>query len=124
MRASRCELGQRTFVAQPNFSKIQMVRAEMSSWPRKTPCRAQVGSAWCRLCQDSPNDRNASGQKFADLSRAANGRSPIMWQIELTDQVTWWSNAIRTRPAQKKQVSAPIQDIVSRPPMTAGPKIE
>src|ERR1700712_2400693 len=124
MRASRCELGQRTFVAQPNFSRIQMARAEMSSWPRSTPCRAQVGSAWCRLCQDSPKERNASGQKFADLSRAAKGRSPIMWQIELTDQVTWWSKAMRMSPAQKKHVSAPTQDMVISPPMRAGPKIE
>src|SRR5262249_24029682 len=34
--------GHRTSRTQPNFSKIQMVRAEMSTWPRSTPCRAQV----------------------------------------------------------------------------------
>ena len=120
MRASRAAFGQRTFVAQPNFSNTQITRAEMSSWPRSTPCRAQVGSAWCRLCQDSPKLSRSSGQKFADLSRAANGRSPIMWQIELTDQVTWCSNAIRTSPAQKNADSAPAQDQVIRPPRTAG----
>ena len=41
----------------------------MSIWPRRTPCRAQVGSAWCRLCQVSPKDRIASGQKLAARSR-------------------------------------------------------
>lgn len=30
------------------------------------------------VCHDSPIEAMASGQKFADLSRAANGRSPIM----------------------------------------------
>ena len=97
-----------------------MTRAEMSIWPRCTPCRAQVGSAWCRLCQDSPPDRIASGQKFAALSREVNGRSPSMWQIELVDQVTWCSTAMRTRPAQKNAVNAPHHDRVTRPPMTPG----
>jgi hypothetical protein len=44
------------------------------------------------------------------LVPASNGRSPIMWQIELTDQVTWCSTATRTSPAQKNAVSAPHQD--------------
>src|SRR5215203_5511166 len=78
------------------------------------------GSAWCELCHDSPKDRIASGQKFADLSRAANGRSPIAWQIELIDQVTWCSSPIRTRLAQKKADSAPVQDHVIKPPSSAG----
>ena len=43
-----------------------------------------------------------------------------MWQIELIDQVTWCSTATRTSPAQKNAVSAPHQDIVIRPPITAG----
>ncbi len=34
-------------------------------------------------------DSRASGQKLADLSRLVKGRSPIMWQMEFTDQVTW-----------------------------------
>ncbi len=32
--------------------------------------------------------RIASGQKLAERSRLVNGRWPIMWQIEFTDQVT------------------------------------
>jgi hypothetical protein len=76
--ASRWGVGQRTFHTQPSFSNSQITRAEMSIWPRSTPCRADVGSAWCRLCQDSPADRIAIGQKFAALSREANGRLPIM----------------------------------------------
>lgn len=35
--------GQRTFVAQPNFSISQIMRADESSWPRRTPWRAEVG---------------------------------------------------------------------------------
>src|SRR6266567_6902005 len=92
----------------------------MSIWPRSTPCRAQVGSAWCRLCHDSPKDRIANGQKLADLSRAANGRSPIMWQIELIDHVTWCSTATRTRPAQNSAVTAPHSDHEIRPPSRVG----
>jgi hypothetical protein len=65
-------------------------------------------------------DRTASGQKFVALPCARNGRSPIMWQIELIDQVMWCSTAIRTSPAQKNAVRAPQNDIVIRPPRTAG----
>jgi len=96
----------------------------MSICPRSTPCRAIDGSAWWELCHDSPKLRIASGQKFADLSLAANGRSPIAWQIELIDQVTWCSRPTRTRLAQKNADSAPAQDIVISPPSTAGsPKL-
>jgi len=74
--------------ARPVFSNSQIRRAEMSICPGFTPWRAHVGSAWCRLCHDSPMLRMAIGQKFADLSRVVNGRSPIMWHTEFTDQVT------------------------------------
>src|SRR6185312_8931923 len=97
-----------------------MVRAEMSNWPRSTPCRAQVGSAWWLLCQDSPKLRIASGQKFAERSREAYGRSPIMWHTELIDQVTWCSTQTRTSEAHRKAVSAPVQDQLIRPPRAAG----
>src|SRR5664279_4060131 len=113
--------GQRTSLTQPAFSKNQMRRAELSSWPRSTPWRAQVGSAWCRLCQDSPMDRAANHPTFTELSRVTNGRSPHVWQIELMDQVTWCRTATRTRLAQKKAVSAPVRDQDHSPPTTAGP---
>src|SRR5690606_12715453 len=112
--------GHRTECTQPSRSKSQMTRAEMSTWPRFTPCRAQVGSAWWRLCHDSPNDSTASHQTFAERSRAANGRSPNMWQIELIDHVTWCSTPTRTNPAQNRAVSAPHHDHDSRPPSVAG----
>ena len=95
---------------------------ELARAARRAGRRSGRRGAGCARTRRS--DRNASGQKFADLSRAAKGRSPIMWQMELTDQVTWCSSAMRTRPAQKKQVSAPLHDMVIRPPITAGPKIE
>src|SRR2546421_11856905 len=92
----------------------------MSIWPGFTPCRAHVGSAWCRLCHDSPMLRIAIGQKFADLSRVVNGRSPTRWHTEFTDHVTWCRNVTLTRLAQKNAVTAPHHDQVSRPPITAG----
>ncbi len=61
------------------------------------------------MCKDSPIDRIVSGQKLAALICAANGRSPIMCQIELMDQVTWCSTATRTRLAQKNAVSEPTR---------------
>src|SRR5262245_37348218 len=112
--------GHRTSWTQPSFSSAQMIRAEVSIWPRSTPCRAQVGSAWCRLCHDSPIDGIASHQTLPDLSRLLKGRLPTVWQIELIDQVTWWSIATRTRLAQKNAVRAPCHDIVHSPPAIGG----
>src|SRR5205814_8631860 len=62
----------------------------------------------------------ASGQQFADLSREANGRSPMTWQTEFTDQVMWCRELMRTRLAQKNAVNAPCQDIDQSPPSSAG----
>src|SRR5690349_8006067 len=99
-----------------------MIRADGSNCPRRTPWRAQVGSAWWELCQFSPNEMIASGQKFAARSepRVAKGRCPYTWQMELIDQVTWCSKATRTRLAQKNAVSAPRHDPVSAYPSAAG----
>src|SRR3954447_20840527 len=64
----------------------------------------------------------ANGQKFAARSAVCilNGRSPYTWQIELIDQVTWCSSAMRTRPAQNNADSAPCQDQVTTPAINAG----
>src|SRR5690606_23749062 len=78
LAASRSGSGQRTLVAHPSFSKTQMVRAEMSICPLSTPCRAQVGSAWCRLCQDSPKDGIASHHTLRERSRTAKFSSPMV----------------------------------------------
>src|SRR5690606_4735271 len=78
------------------------------------------GSAWCRLCHDSPPEGIASHHTLEDLSRERNGRSPMVWQIELIDQVTWCSRPTRTSVPQKNAVSAPCQDQVSSPPSSAG----
>src|SRR5712691_9933201 len=117
---SRCSSGQRTSYAQPSFSASQMPRAAMSIWPLSTPCLAQVGSAWCRLCQDSPKDRIASQETFLDLSLTSNSSLPKVWQIELIDQVMWGRRATRTRLAQKNAVTAPCHDIDHSPPIRAG----
>src|SRR5580698_8024380 len=97
-----------------------MMRAAVSIWPRSAPCRAHVGSEWCRLCQDSPKDRIASQFTFLDLSLTSNSSLPNVWQIELMDQVTWCRNATRTRLAQKNAITAPCHDQVHRPPISAG----
>src|SRR6266700_7262057 len=97
-----------------------MTRALGSSCPFSAPCRAQVGSAWCRLCQDSPKDAIAIQDTFLDLSRTSNSSLPKVWQMELMAQVTWCSSATRTRLAQKKAVSAPCQDIPHSPPISGG----
>src|ERR1700685_3161478 len=101
-----------------------MTRALGSSWPFSAPCRAHVGSAWGRLSQDSPNDAMASHATLRDLSRTSNSSLPKVWQMELIDQVTWCSSAIRTRLAQKKAVSAACQDSPHSPPISAGGKSE
>lgn len=45
-RSTRRGVGQRTSCAHPRTSKILMRRADASIWPRSTPWRAHVGSAW------------------------------------------------------------------------------
>ena len=45
----------------------------------------------------------ASGQKFVERSRTVHGRVPIMWQIELTDQVTWCSTADADQPGPEER---------------------
>ena len=102
-----------------------MSSALLSSCQRSTPWRAAVGSAWCRLCQDSPIEITARGQTLRDWSRVWNGLSPKAWQIELIDHVTWCSTATRTRLPQKKAVAAPYQKpsptvAAQAPPATAG----
>src|SRR6201999_2978245 len=87
-----------------------MTRADWSIWPFRAPCRAQVGSAWCRLCQDSPKDAMASQETLTERSRDCQSVSPQGWQIELIAQVTWCSSVTRTRPAQKNASIAACQE--------------
>jgi hypothetical protein len=74
--ASRPRSGQRTFVAQPNFSKRKITRADESIWCGAAPWRAAHGCAWWKLCHDSPNDRIASGAKFVLWSFVVYGWRP------------------------------------------------
>src|ERR1700744_3710266 len=102
-----------------------MTRADWSIWPLSAPWRAQVGSAWCRLCQDSPKEAMASQETFTERSREVQSVLPQVWQIELVDQVTWCSSVIRTRLAQKNASIAACQDQTAgpeaqKPPITAG----
>jgi hypothetical protein len=112
--------GHLTAETQPSFSIAQMIRAEVSICPRRTPWRAHVGSLWCRLCHDSPIEGIASHHTLPDLSRDLKGRCPTAWQMELMDQVTWCSSPTRTSEPQKKAVAAPCHDIDHTPPTTSG----
>ncbi len=79
-----------------------MTRAVESSWRRSTPWQAKVGFEWCRLCQLSPIESNASGAKFVERScrRVANGLVPQMWQAEFTAKVACCRRKTLTRPPQ------------------------
>src|SRR5690606_3637000 len=95
-------------------------RALGSSWPLRTPWRAQAGSAWCQLCQPSPNVSSATHHTFDERSRVRKGRAPEVWATEFTDHVTWWTTAERTRPPQKQALQAPAHDHDQSPPAAAG----
>ena len=75
--------------------------AESRAGPAAHRAARDVGSAWCRLCQDSPQDRTASHHTLPERSRDLKGRLPTAWQIELIDHVTWCSSATRTSEPQK-----------------------
>ena len=72
------------------------------------------------LCQLSPSDTIASGHRLVLRSAVPSDRRPNVWHNELTDQVTWWRNAIRTRPAQRRAVSAPTRVPDSAKPIPNG----
>ena len=77
-----------------------MMPAEMSSSHHFRPWTAERGKAWWLWCQDSPSENGASHQTLVDLSSMSKRRRPKMWQIEFTDQVTWWTKKMRTSPPQ------------------------
>ena len=72
------------------------------------------------LCHDSPKESQESHQTFRDSSREAKRRRPQKWQIELIENVTWWSRKIRTAPPQKSPAKKPYQPPISSQPTTAG----
>jgi hypothetical protein len=65
-RASRCGVGHRTPIPRRVSRKSISAGREMSTWPRARHGQAQVGAAWCRLCQDCPEGARA----FEDLAAA------------------------------------------------------
>ena len=97
-----------------------MTRALMSICPLSTPCRAHVGSAWCRLCQDSPNEGIASHHTFRARSRVLKSSLPNTWQIELIENVMCSPANTRMSPAQNSAVRAPCQENVSSAPRPIG----
>ena len=62
----------------------------------------------------------ASGHRLVLRSAVSSGRRPKVWHSELTDQVTWWRSAIRTRPAHSSAVSAPTRVPDRAKPITKG----
>ena len=65
-----------------------------------------------RLAQRRERDH----QTLVEWSSVANRRAPWKWQIELIDQVTWWTRKTRTNPPQSSPVRAPASVPVSSKP--------
>ena len=113
-------VGQRTLVAHPSCSNTRMRRAARSTWCGSTPCRADAGAQWWKLCQLSPKEARANAATLVLLSVVSKGRRPQMWQTELMLHVTWWRTAIRTRPAHRKALNAPATVPSTIQPMVKG----
>ena len=71
------------------------------------PWNAEVGNAWWLLCHDSPNEIRLSSHTLRLSSDDLKFRRPQKWQIELIENVTWWSRKIRIAPPQRSAVTAP-----------------
>ncbi len=70
-----------------------------SSYQRR-PWKAERGNAWWLWCHASPREASESHQTLVERSSVAKRRAPWKWQIELIDQVMWWTKKTRTRPPQ------------------------
>ena len=113
-------LGQRTSGTQPNFSKARSAGRRCRSARVRTPCRAQVGSAWCRLCQLSPKDRMASGQKLRPGRLAGLERALAVHVADRVDRPGHVVQQRRPGPGRPRRtrVSAPRHDQVTSPPIS------
>ena len=88
--------------------------------PRVRRAGRRSGRRGAGCATTRPSDRIASHHTLPDLSRLLNGRSPIVWQIELIDQVTWCSSADPDQPAPEERGQRALpRPWTSRPPMTA-----
>src|SRR5688500_2793494 len=112
--------GRRTFQAKPVSSIARITSQLKSNCHQASPWRAEVGKAWCELCQPSPRPNNPHSQLFRESSPTSYSLRPKTWQIELIDQVMWCVMKIRTRPPQTRPSSAPSHDQVTRPPISVG----
>src|SRR5262249_34833539 len=74
-----------TSQASPSFSRDQITAAEGSIWRRFSPWTAEVGKAWCELCQAAPKVGSGSQARFRDSSVVSKSRLPNMWQSELIE---------------------------------------
>jgi len=122
LRFSASDDGQRTSETSPPSSSNLINRAVESSCPRSTPCRAERGMEWWRLCQLSPIESTAKGAKFVarSLVRVVKGRDPQMWQAELIAKVACWRRNTLTSPAQMNAPMAPDAVPVTAQPMSVG----
>ena len=108
-RSSRRGVGQRTEVAQPSFSNTWITRAEMSTWPRSTPCRAQVGSAWCRLCHDSPKRHDRQRPDVARVVARGERRvaDHVADRVDRPRDVVQQRNPHQARPEERGERAPP-----------------
>ena len=100
-----------TFHASPSFSSpvITQPPGSIAASSFFMPWNAELGNAWWLLCQLSPNEIRLSSQTLRDSSELLKFRRPQKWQIELIENVTWWSRKMRIAPPQRSAVSAPCQ---------------
>ncbi len=85
-----------------------------------TPWRAQVGSTWCRLCQDSPKEGIASQLTLLERSRLLKGRLPNTWQIRVNRPGHVVHECDANNAAPEHAVRRRSHDQVIRPPMMPG----
>ena len=106
--ARRLGSGQRTWVAHPRRSKSRMIAADVSSWPRSTPCRASVGNAWCALCHDSPIDSAAIGGEVRALVGGTEGARPdgVAQRVRAPRDVVEQPHADEARPQERGEATA------------------
>src|SRR3712207_7151879 len=78
-----------------------MTSALVSSCHGSTPCRAAVGSAWCRLCQLSPIER--SEEHTSELQSRQYLVCRLLLEKKKTKESCTSANAIRYRTSEKRR---------------------
>ena len=89
--------------------RSRSARAVMSIWPRRRRGGRRWGRRGAGCATTRPSRRSPAARRSWSGPASVQGRSPTMWQIELTDQVTWCStaDADEPRPEERGQRAPP-----------------